>query len=107
MFIYIAIFVGFMGVLFFVLVLLLFYFSEGYYRKRTRFECGFQSFVGAGVSFSMPFFIISLIFLLFDVEIIIIRFPSFLEGGFCLSFWLVIFLILLATCYEWAIGVLS
>lgn len=42
--------------------------------KTSIFECGFSRIVNEGGTFSLPFFLISLIFLLFDVEIIILRF---------------------------------
>lgn len=71
-------FVVLIGLVFFILVVGLCYFYGGViYRKRRGFECGFQPFIHAGNPFSIPFFVISLIFLLFDVEIILIRFPPF------------------------------
>jgi len=48
--------------------------EKSFMEKRSPFECGFQSLSLGGVSFSMPFFIISLIFLLFDVEILLVCF---------------------------------
>lgn len=41
--------------------------------KRTAFECGFHSFLGQNRSqFSISFFIFGLLFLLFDLEILLI-----------------------------------
>lgn len=74
--------------------------------KSSGFECGFDSFIIGGIeSFSIPFFIISLLFLLFDVEIIVIRFPPFFIKFYFL-FWFIIIIILFATCYEWMKGLL-
>lgn len=101
-------FVLFMVLVFFFLVVLLSYFFIGSeFYKSSPFECGFQPFIVRGSSFSMPFFVISLIFLLFDVEIIIIRFPPFVREYFFIYYWFVILLVLLATCYEWLRGILS
>nr|YP_009051470.1 NADH dehydrogenase subunit 3 [Psoroptes ovis]AIH15203.1 NADH dehydrogenase subunit 3 [Psoroptes ovis] len=93
-------------VFFFLLIFLSFFSSGVETSKSSPFECGFQPFSLSGSSFSMPFFTISLMFLLFDVEIIIMSFPPFLSGVFVFSFWLVVFLVLLATCYEWSAGIL-
>lgn len=65
----------FLVVVFYLLILLLSYFYGGIYiGKIVGFECGFNPFRVSGVVFSMPFFLISLIFLLFDVEIILLCF---------------------------------
>jgi NADH:ubiquinone oxidoreductase subunit 3 (subunit A) len=94
------------GVVFFVSFSL----ERSYDEKGSSFECGFQPFRGSSFSFSMPFFIISLIFLLFDVEILLVCFyPLVFSFSFYFSlyFWLVVVLILFATLYEWVKGVLS
>jgi len=78
--------------------------------KSSSFECGFQPFRGRGFSFSMPFFIISLMFLLFDVEILLVCFyPLVYSFSFYLFYyiWLVAVVILLATLFEWFKGILS
>nr|YP_009498337.1 NADH dehydrogenase subunit 3 [Rhizoglyphus robini]AWX53536.1 NADH dehydrogenase subunit 3 [Rhizoglyphus robini] len=78
--------------------------------KGGSFECGFQPFSGSGFTFSMPFFVISLMFLLFDVEILLVCFyPLFYSFSFysSLIIWLVLFFVLLATLFEWFKGVLS
>jgi NADH-ubiquinone oxidoreductase chain 3 len=44
-----------------------------YLEKKTAFECGFHSFLGQNrTQFSISFFIFALLFLLFDLEILLI-----------------------------------
>ena len=84
--------------------------ERSYEEKGSSFECGFQPFRGSAFSFSIPFFIISLMFLLFDVEILLVCFyPLLLSFTFYSStyLWVVVVLILFATLYEWVKGVLS
>lgn len=96
-------------VLFVVVWLIRFSLSGRFGSKRSSFECGFQPFRGIGVPFSIPFFVVSLIFLLFDVEIILVCFfPMRIRFSYVRFFfvWLVVGFILLATLYEWVGGVL-
>uniref|UniRef100_UPI00315DDA75 NADH dehydrogenase subunit 3 n=1 Tax=Sancassania mycophaga TaxID=3127633 RepID=UPI00315DDA75 len=84
--------------------------EKSYEEKGSSFECGFQPFSGSGFVFSMPFFVISLMFLLFDVEILLVCFYPLLGSFMSYSFyyiWLILLLILFATLYEWFKGVLS
>lgn len=70
--------VAVISLVFLVLVLFLSYtFSLSNSYTGSPFECGFQPFRVSGDSFSIPFFVISLMFLLFDVEIIILCFLPF------------------------------
>lgn len=83
--------------------------EKSFEEKGTSFECGFQPFRGRGFTFSIPFFIISLMFLLFDVEILLVCFyPLFYSFSFYSSvvIWLVLVFVLFATLYEWFKGVL-
>nr|YP_009114542.1 NADH dehydrogenase subunit 3 [Tyrophagus putrescentiae]AIB08705.1 NADH dehydrogenase subunit 3 [Tyrophagus putrescentiae]QIA92560.1 NADH dehydrogenase subunit 3 [Tyrophagus putrescentiae]UNA71438.1 NADH dehydrogenase subunit 3 [Tyrophagus putrescentiae] len=76
----------------------------------SAFECGFDSITPTGVPFSMPFFVISLMFLLFDVEILLVCFyPLFYSFTFYMFYiiWFTVLLVLLATLYEWYKGILS
>ncbi|ACV04218.1 NADH dehydrogenase subunit 3 (mitochondrion) [Dermatophagoides farinae] len=108
MFFFMFLFVLIIVLVFCSLVFGLSFFFEGCETlKSSPFECGFQPFSMSGSSFSMPFFIISLMFLLFDVEIIIMSFPPFVGEGFVFFYWLVVLMVLLATCYEWVSGILS
>ena len=66
--------------------------------KGRPFECGFSPKINARLPFSMRFFLVCLIFLVFDVELILI-FPYILRiiGGkkFLVSFIMIIFLVVL------------
>nr|ALJ93758.1 NADH dehydrogenase subunit 3 [Megaspilidae sp. SJW-2015] len=42
------------------------------FQKLSPFECGFQQITSASTSVSIPFFLITLIFLIFDIEITIL-----------------------------------
>ena len=69
-----------------------------YEEKNSAFECGFHSFLGQNRSeFSISFFIFALLFLLFDLEILLV-YPyvvsSYVNGIFGLIVMLIFFLIL-------------
>lgn len=69
-----------------------------YEEKNSAFECGFHSFLGQNRSeFSISFFIFALLFLLFDLEILLV-YPyvvsSYVNGIFGLVIMLIFFLIL-------------
>ena len=69
-----------------------------YQEKDSTFECGFHSFLGQNRSeFSISFFIFALLFLLFDLEILLV-YPyvvsSYVNGIFGLIIMLIFFLIL-------------
>jgi NADH-ubiquinone oxidoreductase chain 3 len=58
-----------------ILLLINFIFSyhKPYLEKKTAFECGFHSFLGQNrTEFSISFFIFALLFLLFDLEILLV-----------------------------------
>ncbi len=59
------------------------------------YECGFEHGSLSRVPFSLRYFILTLVFLLFDLEIVILLFFPFsiFSGSFLLSFVLVIFFI--------------
>lgn len=71
--------------------------------KSSPFECGFLPLGSFNSPFSISFFIISLMFLLFDVEILLVcllplvSFYSFYVKG---VMWVVLFIILFSTLYE-------
>ena len=77
----------------------------------TRFECGFDTFKNARTPFSLHFFLLRIIFLVFDLEIILL-FPFPLRINFSLSstiplFSFFILILILGLSHEWNEGSLE
>jgi NADH-ubiquinone oxidoreductase chain 3 len=69
----------------------------------SEFECGFDSVSFVGMPFSYQFFVISVLFLVFDVEISVII-PIILEKDLLVnfnSFYFVLFFLVVRVFYEW------
>nr|UYB78203.1 NADH dehydrogenase subunit 3 [Alectorobius capensis] len=79
--------------------------------KNTPFECGFDPFSLARQPFSLRFFTISILFLIFDVEIIILLpFPllnNLTDISLILKLSLIIITIILGLLYEWKNGMIQ
>nr|YP_010535681.1 NADH dehydrogenase subunit 3 [Alectorobius rioplatensis]UYB78593.1 NADH dehydrogenase subunit 3 [Alectorobius rioplatensis]UYB78606.1 NADH dehydrogenase subunit 3 [Alectorobius rioplatensis] len=79
--------------------------------KNTPFECGFDPFSITRQPFSLRFFSISIIFLIFDIEIIILLpFPllnNMMNEYLILKLSFIIFIILLGLLYEWKNGMIQ
>nr|YP_009110029.1 NADH dehydrogenase subunit 3 [Trichinella pseudospiralis]AIW56914.1 NADH dehydrogenase subunit 3 [Trichinella pseudospiralis] len=85
--------------------------SKNYFNNTLSFECGFESYKTNRLPFSINFFMVSLIFVLFDLEIIILiayipnmtslTFLSYITASSFLLF------MLLSLMFEWALGKLS
>nr|WRY71256.1 NADH dehydrogenase subunit 3 [Dermacentor reticulatus] len=79
--------------------------------KNSPFECGFDPFSISRVPFSLKFFLIGIIFLVFDVEIVvIIPFPLFSTNKnliFTVSFITINLLILMGLLYEYKFSMLD
>nr|NP_071844.1 NADH dehydrogenase subunit 3 [Lithobius forficatus]AAG39991.1 NADH dehydrogenase subunit 3 [Lithobius forficatus] len=80
--------------------------------KSSPFECGFSPFNTARIPFSLRFFLIAVIFLIFDVEItLLLPAPILLTSGsptivfFTMTMFLV--LLILGLYYEWKKGALD
>jgi len=93
-------FLVFIPILAFILlaVNLIFAPHNPYQEKDSAFECGFHSFLGQNRSeFSISFFIFALLFLLFDLEILLV-YPyvvsGYINGVFGLIVMLIFFLVL-------------
>jgi len=69
-----------------------------YMEKKTAFECGFHSFLGQNrTQFTISFFIFALLFLLFDLEILLIypyTVSAFNNSAYGLLIMLIFFLLL-------------
>nr|YP_010437828.1 NADH dehydrogenase subunit 3 [Euphaea ochracea]UTB53960.1 NADH dehydrogenase subunit 3 [Euphaea ochracea] len=80
--------------------------------KNTPFECGFDPFYVARIPFSLKFFLIAVIFLIFDVEIAIIL-PAMMVMNtsspmeWMITFTMFILVLLVGLYYEWYQGALE
>uniref|UniRef100_UPI0030FF0951 NADH dehydrogenase subunit 3 n=1 Tax=Prodasineura autumnalis TaxID=193254 RepID=UPI0030FF0951 len=80
--------------------------------KMTPFECGFDPFYVARIPFSLKFFLITVIFLIFDVEIAIIlpvmmTMESSVTYVWMITFTVFIVILLVGLYYEWFHGALE
>nr|YP_009370180.1 NADH dehydrogenase subunit 3 [Haemaphysalis concinna]ARO89818.1 NADH dehydrogenase subunit 3 [Haemaphysalis concinna]UNO53968.1 NADH dehydrogenase subunit 3 [Haemaphysalis concinna]UXX50230.1 NADH dehydrogenase subunit 3 [Haemaphysalis concinna] len=78
--------------------------------KLSPFECGFDPFSFSRVPFSLKFFFIGIVFLIFDVEIIIIiPFPILMNYNYYLflSFMFINSIILFGLVLEWKLGMID
>nr|AZL93289.1 NADH dehydrogenase subunit 3 [Hyposoter sp. ZJUH_2016018] len=98
-----------------ILMLLNFMFSKKKKLNREKnspFECGFDPMMSSRLPFSMQFYMISIIFLIFDIEIIIFfpLIPSYLYNSLELSIMtplMFIFILMLGLYIEWFDGALK
>nr|AZL93315.1 NADH dehydrogenase subunit 3 [Ismarus sp. ZJUH_2016020] len=82
------------------------------YEKLTPFECGFDPISKQRIPFSLQFFLISIIFLIFDVEIsiilpIILNFNILTFKKWIFSSLIIMIILLLGLCLEWKEGALK
>nr|YP_010287127.1 NADH dehydrogenase subunit 3 [Ixodes granulatus]UKT61193.1 NADH dehydrogenase subunit 3 [Ixodes granulatus] len=79
--------------------------------KLSPFECGFDPFSLSRIPFSLKFFFIAIVFLIFDIEIVIILpFPllSFNKNiSFMIMFLIINIIIMWGLFYEWNKGMLE
>nr|ALO71161.1 NADH deshydrogenase subunit 3 [Subcoccinella vigintiquattuorpunctata] len=80
--------------------------------KNSPFECGFDPKNSARLPFSLQFFLIAIIFLIFDVEItLLIPMISIMKisnfYSFSLMFWTFIIILLVGLYHEWNQGALN
>nr|QXG82926.1 NADH dehydrogenase subunit 3 [Tabanus amaenus] len=80
--------------------------------KASPFECGFDPSSSSRLPFSLQFFLIAIIFLIFDVEIalilpmiMIIKFSNLMIWSFTSTFFIII--LLLGLYHEWNQGALE
>nr|YP_009528984.1 NADH dehydrogenase subunit 3 [Monolepta quadriguttata]YP_010164565.1 NADH dehydrogenase subunit 3 [Monolepta hieroglyphica]YP_010399076.1 NADH dehydrogenase subunit 3 [Monolepta signata]AST14984.1 NADH dehydrogenase subunit 3 [Monolepta quadriguttata]QRM91328.1 NADH dehydrogenase subunit 3 [Monolepta hieroglyphica]QTH79281.1 NADH dehydrogenase subunit 3 [Monolepta hieroglyphica]QUA05769.1 NADH dehydrogenase subunit 3 [Monolepta hieroglyphica]UFP05639.1 NADH dehydrogenase subunit 3 [Monole len=80
--------------------------------KSSPFECGFDPKTSARLPFSLQFFLIAIIFLIFDVEIsllipmiLIMKFSNIMKFNLVMIFFLIILLV--GLYHEWNQGALN
>jgi len=79
-------------------------YSHQNFEKRTPFECGFDPHNSARIPFSIRFFILAVLFLVFDIEIaLLLPIPSIQYITFTSKLLLIIFslILLLGLYHEW------
>nr|QZZ18355.1 NADH dehydrogenase subunit 3 [Sobrala sp. SL-2021a] len=81
-------------------------------QKSTPFECGFNPMTYKRLPFSIHFFLIAVIFLIFDIEIIIIipmilTVKSSLTVNWMITSILFILILILGLYHEWVNGMLN
>lgn len=100
----------FLGLLLFSLSFLIFP-SNIYFEKISVYECGFEPFEDTRIKFDIKFYLVSILFIIFDMEIVFL-FPWTLVlssiglfGFLIMSIFLIILFI--GFFYEWKIGALD
>nr|WKK49875.1 NADH dehydrogenase subunit 3 [Subulatus sp.] len=81
-------------------------------QKSSSFECGFNPLSNTRLPFSIHFYIMAVIFLIFDIEIIIIIPMIFLINYSIMLYWIMtavlfIMILLLGLYHEWYNGLLN
>nr|YP_009673883.1 NADH dehydrogenase subunit 3 [Amblyomma javanense]QDC21271.1 NADH dehydrogenase subunit 3 [Amblyomma javanense] len=98
-------------ILFFMIFIIIFFKNFMYKEKLSPFECGFDPFSLSRVPFSLKFFFIGIIFLIFDVEIIvIIPYPLLLYNknlSLIISFLMINLIIIIGLLIEWKSGMID
>nr|QEX96219.1 NADH dehydrogenase subunit 3 [Sphaeroma terebrans] len=85
--------------------------GEGSREKNSPFECGFDPHGGARAPFSLRFFLLGVVFLIFDVEIVLL-FPLTVSDGDFMNSWGVLSVVFMmgllgGTLHEWREGSLD
>nr|YP_010415476.1 NADH dehydrogenase subunit 3 [Atkinsoniella nigrita]USC52167.1 NADH dehydrogenase subunit 3 [Atkinsoniella nigrita] len=81
-------------------------------QKSTPFECGFNPMSYKRLPFSIHFFLIAVIFLIFDIEIIIIVPMIFTMKSSMLMYWMItstmfVLILMIGLFHEWLNGMLN
>jgi len=112
---YLAIFISifFSFLISFILFLVIFFlvYSKKEIEKSSSYECGFHPFEDTRQEFNVRFYLVSILFIIFDLEIVFL-FPWILSLKFLniYSFFLIIFFLFILTVgfiYEWLKGALT
>ena len=100
--------------LFFFIILLLCYIitiKNPYNEKNSGYECGFDPFTDAREPFYVKFYLISILFIIFDVEVVFffpwaISFKQLFFFGYYIMY-IFIIILLIGFVYEWKKGSLD
>lgn len=82
--------------------------STGDTNKRTPYECGFEPFNDARNTFDVKFYLVGILFLIFDLEVAflfpwVLALPKLSFFGFW-SMMFFLFILIVGFVYEWKIG---
>ena len=110
-FVPIVVYIGFAGFLSFLIFFLSFLFSTNYSysEKLSPYECGFDPFDNARNQFEVKFYLIAILFLIFDLEASFLFPWAFNLGNInSFGFWVMLdffFELVVGLVYAWCIGV--
>jgi len=109
--IFISIFFSFLISFFLFLVIFFLVYSKKEIEKSSSYECGFHPFEDTRQEFNVRFYLVSILFIIFDLEIVFL-FPWIISLKFLSlnSFFLIIFFLIILTVgfiYEWLKGALT
>lgn len=77
------------------------------FNKMTAFECGFSPIGSIQSTFSLHFFIILVIFVIFDLEVVLLLGSVLVSGVGVITFFVVIVFVLGGIYMEWYLGKLK
>jgi len=81
------------------------------FEKNTSYECGFEPFGDARNSFNLQFYIVGILFIIFDLEVAFMLPWAIVLGNLGIfSYWVMMFFLVVLTIgfvYEWKKGALN
>lgn len=103
--------ISFLFFLLIYIISLLILVKEYDFEKVSSYECGFDPFSEIRMKFNVKFYLVSILFIIFDIEIIFL-FPwaVVLNTLGLLGFWVILFFLLIlfiGFIYEWSNGALD
>lgn len=107
------IFLGLIAIISFILLSLAYILAPSKVdnEKLSAYECGFDPFQDARIKFEVHFYLVAILFIIFDLEIVFL-FPWIVVVGFLnifgvLSMYIFLFLLGIGFWYEWQKGALD
>lgn len=97
------------GIIFFLTFLINNYSAD--YEKSSSYECGFEPFGDARSFFDVQFYIVGLLFIIFDLEVVflvpLVAGIGAMSLTAVLAFFLFMAILIIGFYFEWALGLLS
>ena len=86
-------------------------FQELDFEKTSPYECGFQPFLNSRNKFNVKFYLIAILFIIFDLEIMfLLPWALYAYNLSFFSFWIILiflFILIIGFFYEWKKGALE